>query len=104
LETHTDETLASDREIELQKQYGYKVDLVRYDAVDYKSIGLKYGSHNKGGAPKTPVIATNIYTNESRVFDSQMHASRELGFNQCSIAQNLKMGYKQTHGWKFRYL
>jgi len=39
LETHIDIEIAADREIELQKQYGYKVDLVRYDAVDYKLNG-----------------------------------------------------------------
>ena len=31
LEIHTDIKIASDREIELQKQYGYKIDTHRYD-------------------------------------------------------------------------
>jgi hypothetical protein len=41
LETHTNIHTAAVREIALQKEYGYKVDLVKYDAIDYKSNGTK---------------------------------------------------------------
>ena len=39
LESHTDKSIAAKREIELQKEYGYETDLVKYDAVDYESNG-----------------------------------------------------------------
>ena len=34
LESYENKSIAAKREIELQKEYGYKVDLVRYDAPD----------------------------------------------------------------------
>jgi hypothetical protein len=43
IEVHTDEDVASDREIELQKQYGYRVDRVKYNEVDRIESGKKAG-------------------------------------------------------------
>jgi len=43
LETHTNIHIASDRELVLQKEYGYRVDLVRYDAVNYSKGGKIVG-------------------------------------------------------------
>lgn len=46
LETHTDIIIASDREIQLQKEYGYKVDTLPY----YKIVKIATKeSRNKGG-------------------------------------------------------
>ena len=46
LEEHLDKTIASNREIELQKQYGYKVDFVKYT----KTIKIgTYEGRSKGG-------------------------------------------------------
>jgi hypothetical protein len=104
LETHTNIHTAADREIELQKEYGYKVDLVRYDAVDYTTIGIHIGNDNKGGAKRTPILATNNNTNATQIFPSQMEASRQLGIRQCSIAHCLKGSCKQTWGYSFKYL
>jgi hypothetical protein len=44
IEEHTDIELASNREIELQKQYGYKVDRILYYKAAYKSKGSKGGN------------------------------------------------------------
>ena len=39
LESYENKSIAAKREIELQIKYGYKKDLVSYDAVDYESLG-----------------------------------------------------------------
>jgi hypothetical protein len=39
LAKHTNKKDAADKEIELQKQYGYKVDTIRYDQFDYSKYG-----------------------------------------------------------------
>lgn len=50
LEIHTDIKIAADREIELQKQYGYTVDKRRYDCIDFNACrkgGLKANKNKK---------------------------------------------------------
>lgn len=47
LEEHNNKIIASIRETELQKQYGYALDLVKYNQVDYALMGKKGGP--KGG-------------------------------------------------------
>ena len=49
LEEHTDIYVASDREIELQKQYGYKVDTLPY----YLSYNQRSNMGSKGGLSKS---------------------------------------------------
>lgn len=39
LEQHIDENIAANRERELQKQYGYVVDRVKYNETDYSAMG-----------------------------------------------------------------
>jgi hypothetical protein len=46
LEVHTDINIASEREIELQKQYGYKVDKLKYNQYDYSKNGKIAGRKN----------------------------------------------------------
>ena len=48
IETHTDIYIASDREIELQKQYGYPVDTIPY----WKSYELRIQSRTLLGSTK----------------------------------------------------
>lgn len=43
LEEHNNKIIAGIRETELQKKYGYVVDLVKYNQVDYKLMGKKGG-------------------------------------------------------------
>jgi hypothetical protein len=44
LEQHIDKNTASIREIELQKQYGYSIDRVKYNQVDYSVMGKIAGN------------------------------------------------------------
>lgn len=39
IEQHLDKNIAANREIELQKQYGYSVDNVKYNQTDYSAMG-----------------------------------------------------------------
>lgn len=43
IETHTDIDLASIREKELQKEYGYRIDRGEYSKIDYSTPGRKGG-------------------------------------------------------------
>jgi hypothetical protein len=47
LEEYTDKSIAAKREIQLQKKYGYDIDLCKYDAVDYSSMGKAGGTKTK---------------------------------------------------------
>ena len=44
LEQHIDENIAANRERELQKQYGYVLDRVKYNQTDYSAMGQKGGA------------------------------------------------------------
>ena len=46
LEVHTDKNIAAEREIELQKQFGYKVDSIKYNQINYQKMGLTVGKMN----------------------------------------------------------
>jgi hypothetical protein len=51
LEEHDDIEVCSNREIELQKEYGYKVDKLKYNETDYVKVGLYTATkinHNQG--------------------------------------------------------
>ena len=52
LEIHTDIKIAADREIELQKQYGYKIDKKRYDNL-FTIEQLKKGGINSAKSKKS---------------------------------------------------
>ena len=43
IEQHLDKNIAANREIELQKQYGYSVDNVKYNQTDYSAMGKLAG-------------------------------------------------------------
>jgi hypothetical protein len=46
LETHTDIDIAAEREFELQKEYGYKVDDCKYNQTNYSEMGKTGGATN----------------------------------------------------------
>lgn len=46
LEEHINKNYASIREIELQKQYGYQIDNIKYERINYTQIGKIGGSKN----------------------------------------------------------
>ena len=56
LEEHEDIKVASDRERELQKEYGYKVDKVSYyQSYESRKKGLTFENRSKGGKAATLV-------------------------------------------------
>jgi hypothetical protein len=83
LEKHTDKNIAADREIELQKQYGYPVDLVKYNQTNYVQMGKTAGDlavrrgtiekARKMGAP----IAWKLPRTEEQM--QNMHKARNIG-------------------------
>ena len=132
LEEHTDIYLASNRELELQKQWGYSVDRKPY----WKSIKMStFNSRSKGGktnasivgrmselgrissqtvdrllqltlmqiAKRKPVIQMDILGNSIKEFDSITQASNTLGIGKSNISYCCKGKQKTTHGFTFKY-
>ena len=82
LESYDSKSVAAQREIELQKEYGYKVDLVKYDEVDYESNGYR--------------IATTINKHQGRKNAESGHMS-ELGKKYANIGGSVMTPKKQKH-------
>lgn len=62
-------------------------------------------AHDLGLArTRTPLIATNIKTNERMEFKGQHDAARLLGINQGNIAHALKRNHGSCGGYRFEYL
>jgi hypothetical protein len=112
---------ASDKEIQLQKQYGYRVDTIPYH-ISYnrfvkgskiackngltelqKQSIIKNGNITKERYGKK-VIATNLITNEELIFNSQKETARELNITLRLITRVLKGLRKTTNGFTFRYV
>jgi hypothetical protein len=65
LEEHTDIYLASAREIELQKQYGYKVDKIPYyESIKRLNKAQLVGGFREGHTPWNDGIACSLETKE----------------------------------------
>jgi hypothetical protein len=124
LEEHMDIYVASDREIELQKQYGYRVDTIPYhhsykmqklgcsiggkiSTMNYSSDFLKSISPlgNKSNIEKygKKVIATNIKTGDKFNFQSIREAERELNIQAPLIRKCLKNIQPKSKGYTFQY-
>lgn len=101
LENHIDKNSASDREIELQKQYGYSIDLVKYNQTNYVQMGRTAGAlavsrgtiekARKMGAP----IAWKLPRTEEQM--KSMDKARKVG---APIAWNLPRSEKQLNSIK----
>jgi hypothetical protein len=88
LETHTDIMVASNREIELQKQYGYKVDKIPYwKSIEHRKKGSKtlkengyYDNFGKNPLTKKACVALDIKTNTIiKEFSSLAEACEWIG-------------------------
>ena len=68
LEEHLDKLTASIRESELQKQYGYKVDYIKYHQGKYSEAGLKGAETNtkNGWNKKWQKIGTKIQSEKRK--------------------------------------
>ena len=124
LEEHTDIYKVSDREIELQKEYGYPIDKVPYyksyewctkgasgggKAVHkkYPNMAKQLGSKNgrENGLKsrhkiRKPVYQYDMYGNLIKIFEGANIAKRQLGY--CILA-NLRGRTKHAHGYIFSY-
>ena len=131
LEEHTDIYKVSDREIQLQKEYGYKVDRIPYwrtlklSTFESCRKGGKIGG-SKGGklggkrtvelghlakarelawkATRTPIRQYNKSGEFIKEFISTSQASKELNLSNGNLNQVLKGKLKTTGGFVFRYV
>ena len=126
LETHTDIFIASDREILLQRRYGYKVDTVPY----WKTIKMHTKeSRSKGGsiggkiagkiggkrnvesghlammheANKKPILQYHTDGTFIREWGSGKQAACELNLHRSAITFVCKGKYKTSGGFVFKY-
>ena len=108
----------SDREIELQKEYGYKVDRILY----WQTLknNTKEGSAKGGNktvesgriykiqrlateARKRPVLQYDLDGNFIKEWECAKYASRTLNLHGPNIAKVCKGKYKTTGGFVFKY-
>jgi hypothetical protein len=78
LEEHIDENIAANREIELQKQYGYQKDLVMYNQTDYSAMGKIAGNLavQRGTIDKARKIGAPIAWKQSKSIE-QIESSKK---------------------------
>jgi hypothetical protein len=124
LETHTDIYEVSNREIQLQNEYGYEIDKVPYYksykwarkassnggvAVHkkYPNLGKELGAKNgrENGIKsryklRKPVYQYDMTGNLIKIFEGANSASKELGYD---ISANLRGRTKHAHGFIFSY-
>jgi hypothetical protein len=116
LETHTDINIAAEREFELQKEYGYKVDDVRYTERNYSTMGKAGGNASviKDNLWKArnafiakyskSIIVFDYKTNELKgTYTSLREAARELSLHRHCIRNVLTNKHTQHHGYTFKY-
>jgi hypothetical protein len=120
LETHTDENIASKREKELQKQYGYPLDKSVYNFETRFRVGKMGGQKNKesGVLAKAQKIGRQrvkeLYSKSVLVFrkdtgefvgefESQKEAARQLGVHDGNIHKVIRGIATHTGGYTFQY-
>lgn len=102
LETHTNINIASQREIELQKEYGYKRDN-NLSYVQTLKI-CKKGAKNSAKAKSIPILCYEFNTgNFIGEFVSIRKAARELNMPHSNIIRNLSGVTGQERGYTFEY-
>jgi hypothetical protein len=118
LETHIEKEIASQREKELQKKYGYRIDGAPYTHIT--SFSKMNGDKNKlngriqiisklgGDATKIkyskPILCFDKFTNEFLYeFSSQKEASKILNLDESSIRKVLKYKRKSVGNYTFIY-
>ena len=126
VEKHSNAKTASIREIELQKQYGYKVDNIPYwktlknskkaqnpiaqakrvANTDYKSrvlnidyVNRKIDFIKKAKKYEKPIIQYDLKGNIVKHWDSAKQAEKELNLSQGGIGQCCRGKLKQAYGY-----
>jgi len=96
-----DKLLASELEIQLQKQYGYKIDRVKYHQGKYKSMGHKGGARcvELGHTKTLQQIGSKIASSLPRT-ESQMQQAYKVQKIGASIAWEKPRTQKQLDAFK----
>lgn len=117
LEEYTDIYKASEREIELQKKYGYKVDKTPYwKLMPKNSKGGKIGGkvvgeiHKQSGhmsklgkARKKPILVYSLDNKFISEYESGKNASEELNILTSGISSVLNNKFPHYKGYIFKY-
>jgi hypothetical protein len=122
LESYSDVFIASDREILLQRRYGYPVDKIPYwktiqmvtkeNCSKGGKIGGKIGGkkHVESGhlamireARKRPILQYHKDGTFIKEWSSVVEAGNELNLNKPSITKACQCKYKTTGGFVFKY-
>ena len=101
LEEHSDIIIASKRELELQKQYGYKIDKIPY----YQTINNLRSSLLKKLNFKKSCVAIDVKTNKIvKEFNSLLSAALWVGKNHSAHIRRCCLDPTKTaYGYKWRY-
>ena len=114
LEEHTDIYIASDREIELQKEWGYQIDTLPYwrsikmttkeTCIKTGNIALQSGHLERiRKARQTPIIQMDKLGNVIQEFESGKITANTLNLDASSISACCKGKLKSTGGFTFKY-
>jgi hypothetical protein len=125
LETHTDIMIASQREIELQKQYGYSVDRTPYYEVVKRASKTLFNTRSKGGKTqgikntingqivkiqkisaekrKKPILQYTKLGQFIKEWDSASSAGTELSIIKGSITNCCNHKRKSAGGYVWKY-
>ena len=94
LEEHRDIYKASEREIELQKEYGYEIDNRNPYYVSVQKI--------KAAHKRREIFATNILDNTTKKYNSIREAANQLNIFPANISSVLNGRQKTAKGYTFK--
>ena len=99
LEKHTDVYVVSDREMELQKEYGYPVDKIPY----WKTIRLASAKFNKNGFRSLTTLQYDKDGNFIKEWKSAKEAGNTIGIYPSSITRTCNNQRNTAGGFVWKY-
>ena len=99
LEKHTDVYVVSDREMELQKEYGYPVDKIPY----WKTIRLASAKFNKSGFRSLTTLQYDKDGNFIKEWKSAKEAGNTIGIYPSSITRTCNNQRNTAGGFVWKY-
>lgn len=99
LEEHTDIYKASEREIQLQKEYGYKVDCVLY----YQSVENWRKKKRNGHSTPSETIIESLDGKFKKIYISLSEGCRALDLDKGNAHKVAINVYSQTKGYRVTY-
>jgi len=99
LEEHTDIFKASEREIQLQKEYGYKVDCVPY----YQSVENWQKKKRNGHSTPNETIIESLDGKFKKIYISLSEGCRALDLDKGNAHKVAINVYSQTKGYMVTY-